>query len=337
MKSWRVLVLAAAAMLAAATAARAEYEVIAQTNVEYAQHDGAKLVADLYQPKGLARAPAIIAVHGGGWQNGSRAGYRNWGPLLAKNGYVVLSIDYRLGKPGTYPASVYDVRAAIQFVRAKAESLGVDPDRIGLMGDSAGSHLVALLGLAGADPLEHASTWNDHLVDDHSALGDALDRWTEYFSELDVGWITEGAVLLRRRPGHRHPPRVDPASADELEHAGPQIERAFAAHAFLAGLESDADLVDAELTLTDNVTLETRLDPHTRERETRLLLDEGTYPDLACAPAVADALASLDGVATLREGIERLGLPRKAEAAVRAEAIDALRDLLELGFVELDD
>ncbi len=194
-----------------------------------------------------------------------------------------------------------------------------------------------VLGLAGADPLEHASTWNDHLLDDDSALGDALDRWTEYFSELGVGWITEGAVLLRRRPGLRHPPRVDPASADELEHAGPQIERAFAAHAFLAGLESDADLVDEELTLTDNVTLETRLDPHTRERETRLLLDEGTYPDLTCAPAVADALASLDGVATLREGIERLGLPRKAEAAVRAEAIDALRDLLELGFVELDD
>jgi methylase of polypeptide subunit release factors len=194
-----------------------------------------------------------------------------------------------------------------------------------------------VLGLAGADPLEHASTWNDHLDDDHAALGDALDRWTEYFRELDVGWITEGAVLLHRRQGRRHPPRVDPASADELEHAGAQIERAFAAHAFLADLESESDLLDEELTLADNVTLETRLDPHTRERETRLLLDEGTYPDLACPPAVADALASLDGVATLREGIERLGLPRKAEAAVRAEAIDALRDLLELGFVELGE
>jgi acetyl esterase/lipase len=152
MRSWPVLVLAAAATLVAAPAAKAEYEVIAQTNVEYAQHDGAKLVGDLYQPKGLAKAPAIIAVHGGGWQNGSRAGYRHWGPFLARNGYVVLSIDYRLGKAGTYPASVYDVRAAIQFVRAKAADLGVDPERIGLMGDSAGSHLVALVALAGAEP-----------------------------------------------------------------------------------------------------------------------------------------------------------------------------------------
>ena len=194
-----------------------------------------------------------------------------------------------------------------------------------------------VLGLAGDDPLEHASTWNDHLVDDHAALGDALDTWTAYFSELGVGWITEGAVLLHRRSGRRHPPRVDPASADELEHAGPQIERAFAAHAFLAELGSETELLDEELALADNVSLETRLDPHTRERETRLLLDEGTYPDFECSPAVAEALASLDGVTTLREGIDRLGLPRKADAVVRTEAIEALRDLLELGFVELGD
>jgi acetyl esterase/lipase len=146
MISWRVIVLAVAAMLAGAPAAQAEYEVIARTSVEYAQHDGVKLVGDLYQPKGLAKAPAIIAVHGGGWQNGSRAGYRHWGPFLAKNGYVALSIDYRLGKAGAFPGSVYDVKAAIQFVRAKAAELSVDPDRIGLMGDSAGSHLVALAG-----------------------------------------------------------------------------------------------------------------------------------------------------------------------------------------------
>ena len=153
MSSWRVLVLAAAVMLAAVPAAKAAYEVVTQTNVEYAQHDGIKLVGDLYKPKGLAKAPAIIAVHGGGWQNGSRAGYRYWGPYLARNGFTVLSIDYRLGKAGTYPGSVYDVKAAIQFVRAKAADLGVDPERIGLMGDSAGSHLVALVGLAGAEPL----------------------------------------------------------------------------------------------------------------------------------------------------------------------------------------
>jgi methylase of polypeptide subunit release factors len=194
-----------------------------------------------------------------------------------------------------------------------------------------------VLGLAGADPLEHASTWNDHLVDDHAALGEALDLWTDYFRELDVGWITEGAVLLHRRPGRPHAPRIDPVAADELEHAGAQIERAFAAHGLLADLEDEDELLDAPLALTDNVSLETRFDPHTRERDARLLLDEGTYPDVELAPAVADALAALDGDSTLREGIDRLGLPRKAENAVRAEALDALRDLLELGFLELGE
>jgi acetyl esterase/lipase len=158
MTFWRAFVLAAAALLAAASVAKAEYEVIAQTNVEYAQHDGTKLLADLYQPKGLAKAPAVIAVHGGGWQVGSRASYRYWGPFLARNGYVVLSIDYRLGKAGTYPASVYDVKAAIQFVRAKAGDLGVDPERIALMGDSSGAHLVALVGIARA---EFAASYRD--------------------------------------------------------------------------------------------------------------------------------------------------------------------------------
>jgi acetyl esterase/lipase len=159
------IVLAFAVMLAVMSAAKAaDYEVIAQTNVEYVTHDGTKLIGDLYQPKGLDKAPAIVAVHGGGWQNGSRATYQHWGQFLAKNGFVVFSIEYRLGKAGTYPASVYDVKAAIQFVRAKAADLHVDPDRIGLMGDSAGSHLVALVALAADEPLFSAKYRDDPYV-----------------------------------------------------------------------------------------------------------------------------------------------------------------------------
>jgi acetyl esterase/lipase len=125
-----------------------DYDVVARPNLEFVRHDGASLTGDLYLPKGLDKAPVIVAVHGGGWQIGSRAGYKFWGPFLARNGYAVFSVDYRLGKAGTYPGSVYDVKAALQFVRAKASDLGLDPDRIALMGDSAGGHLAALVGLA---------------------------------------------------------------------------------------------------------------------------------------------------------------------------------------------
>ena len=105
----------------------------------------------------------LIAVHGGGWQVGSRNSISIGGPFLAKNGYAVFALDYRLSKPGvkTYPGAVYDVKAAIQFVRANAAELGVDPDRIGLIGDSAGAHLVALVALAGDEPLFSSEYRND--------------------------------------------------------------------------------------------------------------------------------------------------------------------------------
>lgn len=138
-----------------------DYEVVTRPGVTYVERDGVKLVGDLYLPRGLDKAPALVAVHGGGWQRGGRDIYQFWGPYLAKNGYAVFSIEYRLMKPGvkTYPGAVYDVKAAIQYVRAKASDLGVDPNRIALMGDSAGAHLSALTALAyneppfaGADP-----------------------------------------------------------------------------------------------------------------------------------------------------------------------------------------
>ena len=146
---------ALAAMVAGvgmATPAQAQsYGITTRTGVQYAEHDGVKLIGDLYLPKGLDKAPVIVAVHGGGWQAGSPTFYRHWGPLLAKNGIGVFAISYRLLKPGakTYPGAVYDVKAAVQFARASAAQLGLDPDRIGMMGDSAGAHLVALVALAG--------------------------------------------------------------------------------------------------------------------------------------------------------------------------------------------
>jgi len=145
MRAWLLI---AFATLMSTPASAQQHEVMTRANVEYVEHDGVKLSGDLYLPKGVAKAPVVIAIHGGGWQGGSPAGYRHWGPYLAGNGYGMFAIKYRLAKPGIYPKAVYDVRSAIQFVRGKAAELGVDPDRIGLWGDSAGGHLAALTGLA---------------------------------------------------------------------------------------------------------------------------------------------------------------------------------------------
>src|SRR5262245_57175549 len=134
--------------------ASAEQAVATRNDIVFAEHDGVKLVGDLYSPEGVAKAPVLVAVHGGGWQAGNRKIYTNWGPYLARNGIAVFAIEYRLMKPGmqTYPGAVYDTKAAIQFVRGKAGELGVDPERVGLVGDSAGAHLSALVALAGEEP-----------------------------------------------------------------------------------------------------------------------------------------------------------------------------------------
>jgi len=176
----RCLSLALALVLPAAGALARDHEVVARPNLEFVQHDGATLVGDLYLPKGLDKAPVVIAAHGGGWQTGSRTRYQYWGPFLARNGYALFSIDYRLGKAGTYPGSVYDFKAAIQFVRAKAAELGLDPERIGLMGDSAGAHLAALVALA---PDQFAAEYRD---DPNSAVSANVKAVVGFYGVYDM-------------------------------------------------------------------------------------------------------------------------------------------------------
>lgn len=124
-------------------------------NVVYATHDGVALSGDYYVPQAAGRYPVVVAVHGGGWQGGSRASHRFWGPYLAGRGIALFAIDYRLSKPGqpTFPQAVHDVRAAMQFVKHNAADLKIDPERTAFMGDSAGAHLTSLVALAGDTPL----------------------------------------------------------------------------------------------------------------------------------------------------------------------------------------
>ena len=110
----------ATGLLMPAARAKADYEVMTRNDIFFAEHDGVKLFGDFYAPKGLDKAPVLVAVHGGGWQVGNRKFYSNWGPYLAKNGYAVFAIEYRLMKRG--PATIFRRNFLVQRLIQTAES-----------------------------------------------------------------------------------------------------------------------------------------------------------------------------------------------------------------------
>ena len=119
-----------------------------------------KQKADLYFPKQVAageKLPAVVIIHGGGFNDGDKDRRReiNIGANLARRGYVGMSIDYKLwnkyAKSPTWPQSLHDAKSAVRWLRRNADRLGIDPDRIGAMGCSAGGNLVSMLAVTGPD------------------------------------------------------------------------------------------------------------------------------------------------------------------------------------------
>ncbi len=121
-----------------------------EPNVSYDDKSSAQKL-DLYVPEKAASQPrpAVVIVHGGGWRGGDKRRNQWWRipAQYAHDDYVAISINYRLTDEAPWPAQIEDTKAAVRWLRANAEKYGVDPDRIGAYGNSAGAHLVALLGL----------------------------------------------------------------------------------------------------------------------------------------------------------------------------------------------
>ena len=122
--------------------------VIHEKDIEYS-NVGQRVAMDVVRPKSMSaeRLPAVVLVHGGGFRAGTRQGQLPVAGRLAARGYVVATVSYRLAPRHQFPAAVEDVKAAVRFLRANAARFGIDPERIGAMGGSAGGHLVLFLGL----------------------------------------------------------------------------------------------------------------------------------------------------------------------------------------------
>jgi acetyl esterase/lipase len=102
---------------------------------------------DLFQPVDAKSAPVVVFVHGGAWSVGDKAQYGIVGEQLARDGVLVVLVNYRLSPAVQHPAHVQDVAKAIAWVERNAASYGGDPQRLSLVGHSAGAQLAALVAL----------------------------------------------------------------------------------------------------------------------------------------------------------------------------------------------
>jgi acetyl esterase/lipase len=129
---------------------RAEFpDVNVVRDVVYKHVNGHNLALDIYSPKSTTHPlPVLLWIFGNRWSRGSK---NHPPPLnLMAQGYIVVSLDYRLSGEAPFPAAIEDCKAAVRWIRANAATYHFDPDHIGAWGHSAGGHLAALLGTSGA-------------------------------------------------------------------------------------------------------------------------------------------------------------------------------------------
>lgn len=129
-----------------------------ELDVSYLEGDR-KEKADLYLPMNVPagqKAPALILIHGGGFNDGDKRRYReiNFGMNAAKRGYLAMSINYKLRKSKgqvTWPQCIYDVKEAVRWLKLNADKYQIDPERIGALGGSAGGNLAFMLATTGPE------------------------------------------------------------------------------------------------------------------------------------------------------------------------------------------
>jgi acetyl esterase/lipase len=114
-------------------------------SIAYAK--GARHTLDVCRPKSATAAPVVVFFYGGGWRSGSKRTYRYVAKALARRGYVAVLPDYRIYPQARYPDFLDDGAQAVRWVKDNAKRFGGDPQKIFLMGHSAGAHIAAMLAI----------------------------------------------------------------------------------------------------------------------------------------------------------------------------------------------
>lgn len=127
-----------------------EGEFKSEVDIIYTRIGGKELKADIYYPKNpTTSSPAVLLVFGGGWISGSKENVRPMAQHLANNGFVAVTAEYRLSSDKPYPGAILDLKAALRFMRDNAEAYHINPNKIAVLGNSAGAQLATLVGVTG--------------------------------------------------------------------------------------------------------------------------------------------------------------------------------------------
>lgn len=155
-------------------------------DVVYLEHEGQPLLARVYTPAGPGPFPAVVELHGGAWSKFDRTRGAAVHETLARSGFVVVSLDFRQGGKGAYPKSPTDINYGIRWLKANAARFNVDPQRVGLSGNSSGGHLGMLVAMRPNDaryasiPLPKGSPAVDASVKFVSMLWPVINPYGRY-------------------------------------------------------------------------------------------------------------------------------------------------------------
>lgn len=148
-------------------------DVDVKKSIEYCSIGERKLMLDAFMPKqSSTRKIAVIMIHGGGWRTGNRTQHWPLAESLARLGYVCFTPEYRLSTEALFPAAVFDIKAAIRWVKASASTYNVDTSKIVIAGFSAGGELAAFMAATGSMPLFEGPQCNTGISTTVNALID---------------------------------------------------------------------------------------------------------------------------------------------------------------------
>lgn len=189
------------------------------SNIPYREGASKSWTLDLANPQNFGEKgprPAIVIIHGGGWSAGTKSDivYRNLLIDYALQGYVTLSVEYRLNQEMPFPACISDVKCAVRWLKAHAKELNVDPERIGVYGHSAGAHLAMMIACSSDNKefesdgpyLEYSSRVNCVAAGSPpTEIGNPNIPWSKHPEWWPVGYFSDKASPMLLLQGYEDP------------------------------------------------------------------------------------------------------------------------------------